>query len=184
MRETVNLSQRVEGRKEKKINYLGTLTDDRRSELMRIYGAKPKEKKPPSKTFFKRATNLSLPRKSWPFRIERNQKNIKLSDNKMSELKIDPNKKTKIERLEYVRGSNHKKYDKFKFSEYLYVPSSDLPYGGWIQHCLFCNHETTSTERIEEWKLYICNRCQKSHSYYEKSEICSEVISYIRHLGY
>ena len=108
MRETADLSRRIEERKKKenKPNYLEKLTDERRSELMRIYGAKPKETKPekkvPPKRFFKRTTSLSLPRKAWPFRIERNQKNIKLQDNKMSELKIDPKKKPKIERLEYV----------------------------------------------------------------------------------
>ena len=81
-------------------------------------------------------------------------------------------------------GSDHKKYEGFRFSEFLYIPSRDLPYGGWIQHCLFCHHETTSTEKIEEWKLYICNRCQKKHNSYEKHELCSEVIKYIRRLGY
>ena len=190
MRETADLSRRIEERKKKenKPNYLEKLTDERRSELMRIYGAKPKETKPekkvPPKRFFKRTTSLSLPRKAWPFRIERNQKNIKLQDNRMSEPKIDPKKKPKIERLEYVRGSDHKKYEGFRFSEFLYIPSRDLPYGGWIQHCLFCHHETTSTEKIEEWKLYICNRCQKKHNSYEKHELCSEVIKYIRRLGY
>ena len=126
MRETVDLSRRIEERKkkEKKTNYLEKLSDERRSELMRIYGAKSKEKQEnvklekrvPPKMFFKRTTSLSVPRKVWPFRIERNQKNIKLLDNKMSELKIDPNRKMKTERLEYVKGSDHKKYDNFKFS--------------------------------------------------------------------
>ena len=102
----------------------------------------------------------------------------------MPELKIDPNKHPKIEKIYYVRGSNHKKYDKFQSSEYLYIPSRDLPHGGWIQHCTFCDYETTSLEQVDDYKLYCCNKCQKKHSVYEKRKLCFEILRYIDRLGY
>ena len=188
IRQTVDLSRRVEERekKEKKSNYLEKLTDERRSDLMKIYGPKVKEPKNniPPKTFFKK-TNLCLPRKTWPFRMERNPKNnIKLHDNKMAELKIDVNKKTTTEKINYAKRFDHRKYETFKVSEYLYIPSRDLPYGGWIQHCAFCSYETTSLEQVGDYKLYCCNKCQKKHSRYEKRELCHDILTYIHQLGY
>jgi len=192
-RQTVDLSRRVEEREkqERKSNYLEKLTDERRSDLMKIYGPKVKEPKVkelknniPSKTFFKKS-NLCLPRKTWPFRMERNPKNnIKLHDNKMAELKIDVNKKTNIEKINYAKRFDHRKYETFKVSEYLYIPTQYLPYGGWIQHCAFCSYETTSLEQVDNYKLYCCNKCQKKYSRYEKRELCHDILTYIRQLGY
>ena len=191
LREIADVSRRVEEREKKKPTYLEKLSDERRTDLMKIYGPKPdkkattSEKKVPPRTFFKKTTSLAFPRKSWPFRMERNQKkNIKIQDNKMAELRIDPNKRPKIERVNYVKDSDHKKYEKFKMTEYLYIPSRDLPYGGWIQHCVFCGYETTSLEKIDSYKLYCCNKCQKQHNMYEKRELCSEILHYIARLGY
>ena len=197
IRQTIDLSRRVEERekKEKKSNYLEKLTDERRTELMKIYGPKVKEPKKENaklekrvepRTFFKRTTSLALPRKTWPLRMERNQKkNIKLQDNKMPELNIDVNKKIRMERIRYNSTvSNHRKYETYQFSEYLYVPNRDLPFGGWIQHCVFCHHETTSVVKVDDYKLYCCNRCDKKHNGYEKREICSDIIKYLSRLGY
>ena len=195
IRQTADLARRVEGDKaKKKPRYLEKLSDERRTELERIYGAKKDESKVSAvkhekaiqpKTFFKRTTRLALPRRTWPFRMERNRKNnMKLHDKKMSELKIDPNKKIRTESANYVKSLDHKKYETFKFTNLLYVPTRDLPYGGWIQRCVFCNYETTCLQQVDDYKLYCCNKCNRKHSMYQKRQVCSEVLKYLARLGY
>lgn len=206
-RQVFELSKKIEERekRERKTNYLEKLTDERRSELMKIYD--PTSKNQPQgaikptvverridrridrriepKVFLKKtdSTSLVLPRRNVVFKRERNQNNnIKLYDNKISDLNVNVNKKGIMERIHYAGVFNQRKYNNFTVSEYLYVPTNDIPVMGWIQHCVFCHNETTSIENIEKYKLYCCNRCQKKHSYNDKRLMSADIIQYFSRL--
>ena len=75
--------------------------------------------------------------------------------------------------------SNHRKYDTFVDSEYLFIPSGCLPAGGWIQNCVFCNYETTSVETVDDYKLYCCNRCKRGNSEREKRAMAAAAVQYL-----
>lgn len=59
---------------------------------------------------------------------------------------------------------------------YIYVRSEDLPYYGWLQHCICCDSITGNTYDFTTYcccvrrnmKAYICNSCSKKESNIKK----------------
>ena len=150
--------------KEKKINYFNKI-NEQKTELERIYGA-----------------NLNKHR---IFQIERKVKNnTKIQDNNISNLNISNlNKMKNLDNKNY-KYSKDKTYNYFVHSEYIYIPCQEIPPGGWIQHCIFCNDKTSCIENINKYKLYCCNRCQKKYNYNDKIDICDKAIKHLKRIGY
>ena len=83
-------------------------------------------------------------------------------------LKVDVNAKILPEYYRYKHMSNIKKYDAFIPSKLIYVPFSNLPGGGWLQPCIFCENITSCIEKVNTFEIYCCNHCQKKYTIQQK----------------
>ena len=93
-------------------------------------------------------------------------KNNKVKTHK--KLKVDVNAKILPEYYRYKHMSNIRKYETFIPSKLIYVPINNLPAGGWLQLCIFCENITSCIEKVYNYEIYCCNHCQKKYTMHQK----------------